>query len=199
MNKKSRILVLAVALAAALPSGSAVALPHTWSSADRYTDVSNDNRTFAYRTPSVQTGQKSAYELSARRNRGDDSKGRAEAAQKSRFEAVLADNLRVTFFGRSNESENDPLAKLRVYVHCVGEIESEWVLIGQKVVTPSTTDDLIQRAITVEDCESQTENGLMLQVLAGERGDRKLRTVFLQRAELKQGGAAVWTEDFTTP
>ena len=84
-------------------------------------------------------------------------------------------------------------------MHCVGELESEWVLIGQKVVAASTNDDTLRREITAEDCETQTEDGVMLQVMTGERGDRHRRTVFLQRAELGPLGAAVWTEDFTTP
>lgn len=118
---------------------------------------------------------------------------------KARFEPVFADRLRVSFFGKAGEAENEPLARLKAYVHCVGELESEWVLIGQKVVAASTNDDTLRRDITVEDCETQTEDGVMLQVMTGERGDRHRRTVFLQRVELGPLGAAVWTEDFTTP
>ncbi len=199
MNRKWWTLLPAAVLAAALPVGSAAALTHQWSWADRYTDVGADNRTFAYRAPSAQTGQKSAHELSARRNRGDDSKGRAEAAVKTRFSAVFAESLRVSFFGRSSEAATDPPARIKAYVHCVGELESEWVLVGGKDVAPNTSSDQLTRAITVEDCETQTEDGVMLQVLTGERGDRKKRTVFLERAELGPLGAAVWAEDFTSP
>jgi len=42
-------------------------------------------------------------------------------------------------------------------------------------------------------------DGVMLQVLAGDEGQRRKRTVFLERAELWQGGSATWTEDFTAP
>lgn len=190
------VLTLAMALA---PSGPVSAISGPWPWADNHTDVSPANRTFQYRTPSAATGQQGAHELSARRNRNDDSRGRAAAAVKRKFEAVFADRLRVHFFGRAAEAAVDPSAKLKAYVHCVGELDSEWVLVGGKDVQPSTTSDTLDRAITVEDCETQTEDGVMLQVVTGERGDRKRRTVFLQRAELGPLGAAVWTEDFTTP
>lgn len=196
MRRTSWIVVPAVALALAAP---AQALTYTWTWAPRYTDVSADNRTWDYRPPSAATGQKSVHELSARRDRGDQSKGRAEAARKTTFPPVNADAVRVTFFGKASEDDNDPLARLKVYVHCVGELEDEWVLVGQKEVAPNTTGDLLRRTISVEDCPSQTEDGLMLQVMTGERGDRRRRTVFLQSAELRQGGGAVWSEDFTTP
>jgi hypothetical protein len=84
-------------------------------------------------------------------------------------------------------------------VHCVGELESEWVLVGGKDVTPNTNSDLLQRSITTEDCPSQTVDGVMLQVMAGDVGQRRKRTVFLKLAQLWQGGSATWTEDFTAP
>lgn len=187
-------------LVGALTVGSAAALTYPWSWAPRYTDVSADNRTWEYRPPSAATGQKSVHELSARRDRGDHSKGRAEAARKTILDnAVQATGVRVTFFGRSSEADNDPTARLKAYVHCVGETESEWVLAGGKDVAPNTTSDVLQRSITTEDCPSQTVDGVMLQVLTGERGDRRRRTVHLERVELRQGGSATWTEDLTAP
>lgn len=198
MKRPSRALVPVLLLGLALPVSAAVALDDDWPWAPAYTDVSEDNRTFRYRNPSAATGQKSAHELSAVRNRGDRSKGRAEAAVKATFPQVLADKVRVWFFGKVSEQDNEPLARLKVYVHCVGEVEDEWVLVGQKVVKAETADDVLERSITVEDCETQTEDGVMLQVMTGERGDRQRRTVFLKRAELGPQGAAVWTEDFTT-
>lgn len=178
---------------------SAQALTYPWSWAPRHTDVDADNRTWEYRAPSAATGQKAVHELSARRNRGDDSKGRAEAARRTTFAAVQADSVRVSFFGRSAEADNDPAARLKAWVHCVGELESEWVLAGGKDVAPNTNSDLLRRSITEEDCPSRTIDGVMLQVLTGERGDRRRRTVFLEKAELWQGGAATWTEDFSAP
>lgn len=198
MKKPNRVLV-ALVLVLAVPPGSAAAISGPWPWADKYTDVAPANRTFTHRTPSAETGQKSAHELSARRDRGDDSRGRAAAAVRKRFEPVFADRLRVSFFGRSAEAAVDPSARLKAYVHCVGELDSEWVLVGGKDVAPNTSSDQLDRAITVEDCETQTEDGVMLQVVTGERGDRKRRTVFLERAELGPLGAPVWTEDFTTP
>lgn len=180
-----------------LAAAPAAALSYAWPWAEKYTDVSLDNRTFVHRQPSAETGQKSAHELSARRNRGDDSRGRAAAAVRSSFDPVFAQRVRVTYFGRPAEGDNDPLARLKVYVHCVGETETEWVLVGGRDVDASTASQTLSRAITTEDCETQTENGVMLQVLTGERGDRKRRTVFLERAELGELGAPVWVEDFT--
>ena len=199
MKRPPRALVPVLLLGLALPATPAAALTYPWEWAPAYTDVIEDNRTFRHRTASAATGQKSAHELSARRNRGDRSKGRAEAAVKATFPQVFADKVRVWFFGKVSETDNEPLARLKVYVHCVGEVEDEWVLVGQKVVSATTGDDFLQRSITVEDCETQTEDGVMLQVMTGERGDRQRRTVFLKRAELGPQGAAVWTEDFTTP
>lgn len=199
MRTKVRATGLTVVVVGTLTVGSAAALTYSWSWAPRYTDVSADNRTWEYRPPSAATGQKSVHELSARRDRGDDSKGRAEAARKTTFDPVQATGVRVSFFGRSSEADNDPVARLKVYVHCVGELESEWVLVGGKDVAPNTNSDLLQRSITTEDCPSQTVDGVMLQVLTGERGDRHRRTVYLERAELRQGGSASWTEDFTAP
>ena len=185
------------ALIVSLSAAPAAALSYEWPWAEKYTDVSLANRTFAHRPPSTETGQKSAHELSARRNRGDDSRGVAAAAVRSSFDPVFAQRVRVTFFGRVAETENDPTARLKVYVHCVGETDTEWVLVGGKSVDASTASQTLSRAITVEDCETQTENGVMLQVTTGERGDRKRRTVFLERAELGELGAPVWVEDFT--
>ncbi len=197
--KTTRLTLVPLVLTLALPLGPATAISGPWPWADNYTDVSAANRTFQYRTPSAETGQKSAHELSARRNKGDDSRGRAAAAVKKRFEAVFADRLRVGYFGRTAETGLDPPARLKAYVHCVGELDSEWVLLGGTEVLSSTSSTQLDRAITVEDCETQTEDGVMLQVVTGERGDRKRRTVFLERVELGPLGAPVWTEDFTAP
>jgi hypothetical protein len=184
---------------AIVSTGSAAALSSTWDWADHYTDVGANGRTFIFRTPSVETGMKSAYELSARRDKADTSKGRAQAAVKTRFGAVTGDAARVTYFGRAAEADNDPVATLKMYVHCRGELDSEWVLLGRTDVTPNTNSAQFTRSMTAEDCDTLTVDGMMLQVLTGERGDRRRRTIFLQSAEVRQGGAAVWTEDFTTP
>jgi hypothetical protein len=199
MARRSLVAAVAAAVVAASLAGSAAALSGTWSWADHYTDVNADNRTFGYRPPGAATGMQAAHELSARRNRGDASKGRAEAAVKTSFPPLTADAVRVVSFGRDAEADNDPVAVLRVYVRCVGELDTDWTLAGRTDVTPNTSERTLRRRITVEDCETQTVNGLMLQVLTGERGDRRRRTVFLRSAELLLGGAAVWTEDFSTP
>lgn len=199
MKHRSRALGPLVALVLALAAGSAVALTYQWTWAEKYSSVSGANRVFAYHAPDAVTAQQPAHELSARRHKNDDSDGRARAAVKTTFDPVFASSVRVTYFGRSAEATLDPPARLRVWVHCVGELETEWVRVGQQDVPPNTSGSLLERDITVEDCETQTVDGVMLQVLAGEQGQRRKRTVFLQRAELRQGGAAVWTEDFTAP
>lgn len=199
MKNRSWALGPVVALVLALTAGSAVALTYQWTWAEKYTSVNGANRVFAYHAPDAVTAQQPAHELSARRNKNDDSDGRARAAVRTTFDPVFTDKVRVTYFGRSAEATLDPSARLRVWVHCLGELENEWVRVGQQNVPPNTSGSLLERDITVEDCESQTVDGVMLQVLAGEQGQRRKRTVFLQRAELWQGGAAVWTEDFTAP
>lgn len=195
MKNRSWVLGPVVALVLALTAGSAVALNYQWPWAEKYTNVREGNRVFVHRPPSVETAQQAAHELSARRNKNDDSERRARAAVRARFSSVFADKLRVSYFGRSAEAGLKPLAELRVWVHCDGELEDEWVRVGQVEVTAS--GGVLESDITVEDCESQTVNGVMLQVLAGGEGQRRKRTVFLRRAELWQGGAAAWTEDFT--
>lgn len=102
-------------------------------------------------------------------------------------------------FGRDAEAGNDPAATRKLYVHCRGELDSEWVLLGRTDVLATTNVAQFTRSMTVEDCDTLTVDGMMLQVLTGERGDRRRRTVFLQTAEVRQGGSAVWSEDFTTP
>jgi hypothetical protein len=199
MRRTRWIAVLLGLLVVGIGVGPAGALSSSWGWADNFTDVSAAGRTFTYRTPSVETGMKSAHELSARRDKGDTSKGRAEAAVKTRFAAVSADHARVTYFGRDAEAGYDTPATLKLYVHCRGELDADWVLLGRTDVAPNTNDAVFRRSITVEDCDTLTVDGMMLQVLTGERGDRRLRTVFLKAAEVRQGGAAVWSEDFTTP
>lgn len=198
-RRTRRIAVLGMLLVLVAPAAPAQALDHSWKWAKRYTDVSAANRTWQHRTPSVATGNKSAYELSAKRNRKDHSRGRAAAARKSTFEALQANGVHVQFFGKVRESDNDPMPRLKVYVHCVGELEDEWVYMGRRKVKPSTASELLKRTITAEDCETQTVDGVMVQLVTGERGDRRRRTVFLEKAELWFGGAVIWNEDFTTP
>lgn len=195
MKHRSWALVAVVALVLALTGGSALALNYQWSWAEKFTTVNDDRRVFVHRPPSAETAQQGAHELSARRNKNDDSERRARAAVRARFQAVFVDKVRVSHFGRSAEAGLTPPARLRVWVHCDRELEDEWVRVGQMDVT--TSGGVLEGEITVEDCESQTVNGVMLQVLAGGEGQRKKRTVFLRRAELWRDGAAVWTEDFT--
>lgn len=190
------VAVAAMGLALGAP---AQALSHTWEEAPRFTDVAPANLTWQYRAPSAETGQKSAHELSARRNSNDSSPGRAKAARKSTFTAVPAASVRVTFFGKASEDENDPVARLKVWVHCVREGGGEWLMVGRKDVATNTTGETLRRKISTDACPSQRVDGVVLQVLLGEEGDIDRRTVFLQSAELWQGGAATWTEDFTTP
>ncbi len=191
--------LITAALLLGLMADPAGALSSNWSWADNYTTVGMDRREFRYRAPSAETGNRSVHELSARRNAGDNTAGRAEAAVKTRFNARTADAVRVHFFGKNAEADNDPTARLEVWVHCLGELDSEWVNLGGKDVAPNTSPDTVNRPITVEDCATMTVDGLMLQVQAGRRGDRKKRTVFLTQAQVRQGGSDVWTEDFRTP
>jgi hypothetical protein len=188
-----------VVVVGALTVGSAAALTYQWSWAEKYSNVNATNRVFAYHAPDAVTAQQPAHELSARRDKNDDSAHRARAAVRARFPAVSADGVRVTSFGRTAEAGLDPPARLRVWVHCDGELVDEWVRVGQTDVATTTNAVVLVSGISVEDCETQTVDGVMLQVMAGDEGQRRKRTVFLKRAELWQGGAATWTEDFTAP
>lgn len=200
MKRPSRALVPALLLSLALPALPAGALTYTWEWAGgRFTTVSDDRRVFAYHAPDAATAQQPAHELSARRNRNDDSDGRARAAVKADVDPVNVDSVRVRYFGRPAETGLTPSARLRIWVHCVGELADIWVRVGQTDVAAVTNPADLVADVTVEDCESQRVNGLMLQVLAGKDGQVRKRTVYLTRAELRQGGAAVWTEDFTAP
>lgn len=188
-----------VVVVGALTVGSAAALTYQWSWAEKYSNVADANRVFAYHAPDAVTAQQPAHELSARRDKNDDSERRARAAVRARFSAVSADGVRVTYFGRTAEAGLDPPARLRVWVHCDGELVDAWVRVGQTDVAATSDAAVLVSSITVEDCDTQTVDGVMLQVMAGDEGQRRKRTVFLKRAELWQGGAATWTEDFTAP
>jgi hypothetical protein len=188
-----------VALVLAVTAGAALALTYQWPWAEKYSNVNGANRVFAYHAPDAVTAQQPAHELSARRDKNDDSERRARAAVRARFAGVSADGVRVTYFGRTAETGLDPVARLRVWVHCDGELVDAWVRVGQTDVATTTAPVVLVSSITVEDCETQAVDGVMLQVLAGDEGQRRKRTVFLQRAELWQGGSATWTEDFTAP
>lgn len=199
MKNRSWALGLVVALVLALSAGSATALTYQWTWAEKYTNVNGANRVFAYHAPDAVTAQQPAHELSAKRNKNDDSERRARAAVWTTFTAVSTDSVRVTHFGRDAEAALDPPARLRVWVHCLGELEEQWVLVAKRNVAANTTPAVLDGDITAEDCETQRVDGVMLQVMAGDEGQRRKRTVFVQRAELRQGGTAVWTEDFTAP
>jgi len=188
-----------VVVVGALTVGSAAALTYQWSWADKFTNVAATNRVFAYHAPDAATAQQPAHELSARRDGDDASEHRARAAVRARFSAVSADGARVTYFGRPAETGLDPPARLRVWVHCDGELVDAWVRVGQTDVAATTNAVVLVSSITVEDCDTQTVDGLMLQVMAGDEGQRRKRTVFLKLAQLWQGGSATWTEDFTAP
>ena len=197
LRARGMSLLIAMSLCLLGPATGAGAITESWSVATRFTDAAGT--TFQHRPASAETAQQAAFELSARHPRGDAPRGRAAAAVKARFSGVIADNVVIIYFGRNQEAANDPVAQLRVYVHCDGEIEDDWAFVGRKDVLPSTSGDTMAKSITPEDCETQLIDGLMLQVLTGEANDRRRRTVFLRRAELRQSATPVWTEDFTVP
>lgn len=179
-------------------SAAAVILRYSWSfEGGEYSNVDGANRTWEERQNAGNTGS-TAYQLSVRHPRGDQPRGKAEAAISTRFPFVTADGITVNFFGKPSEATNDPPAKIKVYVLCqLDELTNDWSYLGQQDVDASTLRQSITKPITVEDCETRAISGVMIQIIGGDRHDRKTRTVYLSYAKLTNGSVnPVWEEFF---
>lgn len=190
--------MLVAGLVVSLAGSATAVLRNTWSfEGGEYSNVDGAYRTWEERQNAGNSGR-TAYQLSVRHPRGAEPRGKAEAAIATRFPFVTADGITVDFFGKPSEAANDPMAKIKVYVLCqLDELTNDWSYLGQQDVAPSTVAQTITEPITVEDCETRAISGVMIQVIGGDRHDRKTRTVFLSYAKLTNGSInPVWEEVF---